>query len=89
MRNPVLGLPRKEFLYHLELHRRRSTRRGEQLELPLNWGAEPWEGRSPRSLSRGSCVIEKSVVESESGDATEDFTDAAQLTLFPEGNPYG
>ncbi len=62
----------------------------EQLELKLEW-AEPWEGRSPRSLTRGYCVVDNSSVKCKSGDANGSFVqvDPAQLTAFLKGTPYG
>jgi len=65
-----------------------------QLELPLDWGREPWAGVRPRALTRGvrekwSCAVDNFDVESESREATAIFTDAAQLTLFLKGKTDG
>jgi len=64
-----------------------ASRRGEQLELALEWGKEPWEGRSPRSLTRGSCVVDNSDVECESREAQRIAMDPAQWKIFLKGNP--
>ena len=61
----------------------------EQLLLDLDWGLEPWNGWAPRYLTRGSCVVDNSDVESESGDAPRLGPDPVQLTLFLKGNPNG
>ena len=58
------------------------SRRGEQLELPLDWGREPWGGRSPRVLTRGSCVVDKSAVRCRSREAQRSDADPAQYTMF-------
>ena len=59
----------------------------EQLELLLEWTEEPWEGVSPRYLTRGSCVVDKSVVGSARREPIVNIPDGAQLTLFLKGNP--
>ena len=61
---------------------------GEQLQLDLDWGKEPWEGVSPRHLTRGSCVVDNSVVRCTSREALGMF-DPAQLTLFLQGKSDG
>ncbi len=65
------------------------VRRGEQLSLPLDWGKEPWGGRSPRALTRGSCVVDKSEVGCPSREAQRFGTDPAQFTMFLEGTQNG
>ena len=61
----------------------------EQLELQLDWGKEPWSGRSPRSLTRGNNV-DKSGVSSGSREAGRFETDPAQTLIFLKGSPsYG
>ncbi len=64
-----------------------------QLFLALDWGPEPWHGRSPRSLTKGfreaSCVVDKSSVKCQSREAQRIGTDPAQLQICLEGNPNG
>jgi len=60
---------------------------GDQLELQLDWAREPWGGVSPRYLTRGSCVVDKSDVEWASREAERFDVDPAQLTLFLKGTP--
>jgi len=62
---------------------------GEQLELALNWGREPWGGRSPRSLTRGYCVVDNSDVRCEAARLDEKIVRAAQFTMFLQGTPHG
>ncbi len=66
---------------------------GDQLELALGWGQTPWEGRTPRSLTKvkrsASCVVDKSDVCSESREALRFGTNPAQFILFLEGRSYG
>ncbi len=72
------------------LLRRRSVKvLGEQLELALDWGREPWHGVSPRCLTRGSCVVENSGVGSASREALRFDADPAQFTMFLQGTPNG
>jgi len=59
----------------------------QQLELALEWGSEPWGGRTPRSMTRGACVVDKSEVSSASGDAKRVGPDPAQFTMFLKGTP--
>jgi len=69
-----------------------------QLELGLDWGREPWDGQSPRSLARlvisakmlkrfGTCVVDKSVVRCPSREAQRFGTDPAQYMCFIHGAP--
>ncbi len=55
---------------------------GEQLQLALE-GEEilriPWEGRSPRALTRGSL---SGIFETRGGKSVSDFVDPAQVDLF-------
>jgi len=64
-----------------------------QLVFELDWGKEPWEGRSPRSLTRGSCVVDNFSVLCPSREAHiasgRQVPDPHQLTLFLEGKSYG
>ena len=60
---------------------------GEQLLLELDWGREPWNGVSPRHLTRGSCVVDKSDVKSESREAGRFDVDPAQYMIFLKGSP--
>ncbi len=62
---------------------------GAQLELLLDWGCEPWSGVSPRYLTKGSCVVDKSEVGCPSREALRIGPDPAQLTTFLQGTPYG
>ena len=62
---------------------------GEQLELALDWGREPWGGRSPRALTRGSCVVDKSDVGCPSREAHRSGVDPAQYTLYLKGRSDG
>ena len=63
----------------------------EQLEVELDWGKTPWQGRSPRSLTRvargATCAVDNFEVEWASREADEDYTDAAQFTMFLKGTP--
>ena len=59
-----------------------------QYSLALDWGKEPWQGRTPRSLTkvaRGTCVVDKSDVGWASREAERFDADPAQLTLFLQG----
>ncbi len=56
----------------------------EQLVLRLSWGREPWAGVSPRYLTRGSCVVDKSDVGCPSREALGPL-EAAQLQFFTKG----
>jgi len=51
----------------------------------------PWQGRSPRSLTRvargASCVVDKSSIHCPSREAERFDADPAQLTLFLQGSP--
>ena len=62
-----------------------------QLDLPLDWGREPWAGVSPRHLTRGSCVVDNFVVRCPSREATEvcELSDPAQFLIFLQGSPNG
>ncbi len=64
-----------------------------QLLLELDWGSEPWAGRTPRSLTkvaRGvSCVVDKSEVGCPSREAFRIATDPAQWTFFLKGKSDG
>jgi len=60
---------------------------GDQLEFDLDWGKEPWQGRSPRSLSKGACVVDNSVVGCPSREAQRFGPFPAQFTLFVSGVP--
>ena len=53
----------------------------EQLDLPLDWGREPWGGRSPRSLIHGYCVVDNLEVGCPSREALRIDTDPAQLCV--------
>jgi len=62
---------------------------GEQLELALEWGREPWKGQSPRVLTRGfrvrlhrTCVVDKSEVSWASREAQRFGMDPAQYMCF-------
>ncbi len=63
----------------------------EQLELALDWGGTPWEGRTPRSLTkvqRGlTCVVDNSDVGSASREALRLDPDPAQFTALLQGAP--
>jgi len=65
-----------------------------QLVLELDWGSEPWEGRTPRSLTkvaRGvTCVVDKSVVCCASREANRIAANPAQFQFYiSDGDPYG
>ena len=65
-----------------------------QLLLQLDWGVEPWEGRTPRSLTKvvrgASCVVDKSEVGCPSREALRIGTDPAQLLSYiSDGGPNG
>ncbi len=60
-----------------------------QLDLALDWGREPWGGRSPRSLTKGSCVVDNSEVGCPSREAQRIGPDPAQFTLFLKGKSDG
>ena len=63
----------------------------EQLEFELDWGTEPWAGVSPRHLTRGSCVVDKSAVECKSREAIDESAsggDPAQLVFFLKGRSF-
>ena len=62
---------------------------GEQLVLDLDWGVEPWHGVSPRYLTKGSCVVDNSVVRSASREAQRFDADPAQLIFFLKGKSDG
>ncbi len=69
---------------------------GEQLELQLDWGLEPWRGFSPRSLAKievekrvlsrakmmGTCVVDNSDVGCQSREADRCAANPAQYTAF-------
>jgi len=56
-----------------------AKRAGGQLELGL-FAGEPWEGRSPRALTRVNMgLIFKALAE----ESASDFVDPLQLDLFP------
>ena len=58
----------------------------EQWSLDLDWGRTPWQGRTPRSLTKvalAACGKLPYVVEAREG--SEDFTDPAQYLLFLKG----
>ncbi len=60
-----------------------------QLELALK-GAAPWDGRSPRSLTRGYLqFVEKSRTFAKPATVMPTFTDPAQLTMFLQGTQNG
>jgi len=61
----------------------------DQLLLKLDWGIEPWDGVSPRYLTRGSCVVDNSDVECPRREPPAVFTDGAQYTLFLKGKSDG
>ncbi len=64
----------------------------EQLQLALDWGKEPWEGRAPRSLTRiarGTCGVDNSEVGCPSREAQRFGPDPAQFTLFLKGKSDG
>jgi len=61
----------------------------DQLLLPLDWGREPWHGVSPRYLTRGSCVVDNSVVGCPSREALWIGPDPAQLTFYLKGRSDG
>jgi len=63
------------------------TAPGEQYELLLDWGREPWAGRTPRSMTRGACVVDNSAVGWASREALRVVPVPAQYTLFLQGNP--
>ena len=67
-----------------------------QFALALDWGREPWNGVSPRYLTKGypkigygTCVVDKSEVGCPSREAHDEITDAAQFTMFLKGTPNG
>ncbi len=62
---------------------------GEQLELDLDWGREPWYGVSPRYLTRGASVVDNSEISCASREAQRFGADPAQLTMFLKGTPNG
>ena len=56
-----------------------------QLELPLE-GASPWDGRSPRSLTRSYLrYVDKSRTIAEPARVVEKFPDPAQFQCFLQG----
>jgi len=60
--------------------------KGEQLELPLEWGSEPWAGVAPRYLTKryrgAACGVDNLFVGCPSREAQRFDPDPAQLTLF-------
>ena len=65
------------------------SRRDEQLVLELDWGATPWRGYTPRSLTKVALAdCGKVSYVRKAGDGNADFTDPAQLTVFLKGSPY-
>jgi len=67
---------------------------GEQLELALDWGSEPWAGVAPRYLTKmyrgATCVVDKSAVECPSREAQRIGANPAQYLLYIfDGDPYG
>ena len=63
------------------------SRVSEQLILALDWGRTPWSGWSPRSLTKGTCVVDNSEIGCQSREAQRIGPDPAQLTLFLQGSP--
>ena len=60
----------------------------EQLELDLDWGSEPWEGRAPRGLTKisgSTCVVDKSDVECEGASRYGHDPSGAQYNLYIYG----
>ncbi len=53
----------------------------DQLALMLEWGQEPWEGVSPRYLTRGSCVVDNCEIGCPSREAHRFGVDPAQYQL--------
>ena len=73
---------------------------GEQYELALDWGTEPWSGQSPRALAKvivearldrfeATCGVDKSEVGCPSREALRIDPDPAQFTALLQGGPYG
>ena len=62
------------------------ARQVEQLSLELDWGREPWAGRSPRTLTRGFLRVDNYDRKMQGREA-EAFVDAAQWTMFLQGTP--
>ena len=71
-------------------------RHPDQLDLPLDWGREPWHGVSPRALAQANvaakllsfeatCGVDKSEVGCPSREAQRIGPDPAQFTLFLKG----
>ena len=78
----------------------RRLRFGEQLELELDWGRQPWSGASPRALAQEivearifryvrTCGVDKSEVGCPSREALRFGPDPAQFTAYLKGNPNG
>ena len=58
---------------------------GEQLWLDLDLG--PWDGQSPRYLTR--CAKNFSFPRKRMTWPTQDLDQGLQIEMFPEGTPYG
>ena len=61
---------------------------GDQLSLDLDWGKEPWQGQSPRSLTKALVAaggVDNFVVRCPSREAQRFDPDPAQFTLFLKG----
>ncbi len=62
---------------------------GDQLELQLK-GAAPWDGKSPRSLTRAYLrYVDKSRKMDEPARADDFYPDPAQYVIFLQGSPNG
>ena len=59
----------------------------EQLVLELEDRVAPWEGRSPRLLTRAFSRF--SLASEGTGRSNLELSRVVQLDLFPEGTPYG
>ena len=57
---------------------------GDQLRLSLDWRGQPWDGQSPRALTRRSNVV---IFEARAEGAHEVFADPEQLELWPIEGP--
>ena len=62
----------------------------EQLSLALDWGKTPWQGVSPRYLTKGfsaGCGVDNFVVRSASREADRFDPDPAQMTMWLKATP--
>ncbi len=66
-----------------------SQAHGEQLQLALDWGKEPWNGQSPRVLTTGYSLRKLTQAARQEAIVCAGFTDPHQWTLFLKGKTDG